>query len=227
MSESKPLNQMAKYQNWHRHLEENQIILDSIDPIYVHRAQQDGSVLYALLQVDGKTPEGTKLNPICFLKGDAVSILVVLIDEETEEKYVLLVRQRRTCDGSLTYEHPAGMINEDDSSPQAVAVRELKEETGLPVNPADVKPLFSRPLFSATATSDEALHFFYYEHRLALAAIKALEGKSTGHEGENEHTHLHIATFPEAQQRVANLHGVLGHLLYLKQVGDYTLMDQL
>jgi ADP-sugar diphosphatase len=218
MSESKPLNQTAKYQTWHRHLEENQITVNGIDPIYVHRAEKGGNA---------KTPEGAKLNPICFLKGDAVSILVVLIDQQTEEKYVVLVRQRRTCDGSVTYEHPAGMIDDEESSPQTVAVRELAEETGLPVEPADVKPLFSRPLFSATATSDESLHFFYYERRMAFVDIKALDGRSTGKERENEHTHLHIATFPEAQQRLANLHGILAHLLYLKQVGDYGLMSQL
>ena len=227
MRDPKPLTETAKYQNWHRHLEENQITLNGIDPIYVHRTEKDGSVLYALLKVDGKTPEGTKLNPICFLKGDAVSILVVLIDQQTEEKYVVLVSQRRISDGSLTYEHSAGMIDDEESSPQEVAVRELGEETGLPIEPSNVKPLFSRPLFSATATSDEALHFFYYECRMVLTDINALDGKATGKEGENGHTHLHITTFPDAQQRVANLHGILAHLLYLKQVGDYGLMSQL
>lgn len=227
MNEPKPLNQTTKYQNWLRHLDENQITLHSAEPIHVHRAQKYGSVLYALLQVDAQTPEGTKLNPICFLKGDAVSILVVLIDQQTAEKYVVLVRQRRISDGSLTFEHPAGMIDEEDSSPQEVAVRELGEETGLPIEPSDVMPLFNGPLFSATATSDETLYFFYVERRMPLADIKALEGRSTGKEGENEHTYLHIVTFPEAQRQVANLHGVLGHLLYLKQVGDYGLMSQL
>lgn len=87
---------------------------------------------------------------------------------------------------------------------------------GLPIESSDIKLLFSRPLFSATATSDEARFFFYYERRMALADINALDGKSMGKKGENEHRLLHIATFPEAQQRVANLHGVLAHLLYLK-----------
>jgi ADP-sugar diphosphatase len=227
MSDLKLLNQTAKYQNWHRHLEENQITIHKIDPLYIHRAEQDGSVLYALLRLDARSPEGATLNPICFLKGDAVSILVVLIDQQTEDKYVLLVRQRRIGDGSITYEHPAGMIDEKDPSPLAVAVRELGEETGLPVDPSEVQLLFSRPLFSATSTSDEALYFFYLERRMSLADIKALHGKPTGEEGENEHTYLHIATFSEAHQQVANLHGVLAHLLYVKQIGDYELMRQL
>lgn len=40
MDELKPLNETAKYQNWHRHLKENQITLNSIDPIYIHRSDE-------------------------------------------------------------------------------------------------------------------------------------------------------------------------------------------
>ncbi|WP_420148220.1 NUDIX hydrolase [Spirosoma sp.] len=227
MNEPIPLTQSAKYQNWYQNLEKNQVTINAIDPIYVHRAQKDGSVLYALMKIDAQAPEGDKLNPICFLKGDAVSVLVVLIDQQTEDKYVLLVTQRRTCDGSLTYEHPAGMMDEEDSSPHEVAVRGLGEETGLQIETDDVKPLFNRPLFSATSTSDEALCFFYYERRMPLADIKALDGRSTGEESENEHTRLAIVTFSEAQQRVDNIHGILAHLIYLKEIGDYELMRQL
>jgi|GEM_PF-5875686 len=68
MSESKPLVQTAKFQNWQRHPEVNQIMVSRIDPLYVHLALKDGSVLYALLKVEAQAPEGVKLNPICFLE---------------------------------------------------------------------------------------------------------------------------------------------------------------
>ena len=141
MPDLKPLGDVPKYQNWYRHLEENKIKINQIEPLYIHRADKDDSVLYTLLKLDADTPEGTKLNPICFLKGDAVSMLVVLIAQDTNEKYVLLVRKRRVCDGSTTYEHPAGMIDASDSSPIEVAAREIKEETKLPIEPSDLKPL--------------------------------------------------------------------------------------
>jgi ADP-sugar diphosphatase len=224
MEQQKQLNDAAKYQTWRSHLEQNQITINQVEPLYVHQAQKDGSLLYALLKLDADTAEGTKLNPICFLKGDAVSVLVSLIAEETNDKYVLLVKQRRICDGSFTYEHPAGMIDEDDPSPIEVAARELGEETQLDVKPTELKPLFNKPLFSASSTSDEALHFFYLERRMPLSDIQALNGKSTGEEEENEHTQLCIATMPEAHQLVSNMHGVMSHLLYLKQVGDYQTM---
>ncbi len=227
MTDQEQLTDSAKYQNWHRHLNENDIRLNDVEELYLHRADKDDSILYALLKVDADTPEGTKLNPICFLKGDAVSMLVVLIDDETNDKYVVLVRQRRLCDGSATYEHPAGMIDEDDSSPIEVAARELKEETQLAVEPGELKALFNKPLFSASSTSDEALYFFYLERRMPLSKIKALHGRATGKKSEHEHTQLHIARFSEAHQMVSNMHGVLGHLLYLQQVDDFETMKLL
>lgn len=222
-----PLNDAPKYKTWRGHLTQNQIAINHVEELHVQRAGKDGSVLYATLQIDADTPDGTKLNPICFLKGNAVSMLVVLIDELMSDKYVLLVKQRRICDGSELYEHPAGMIDEEDHSPVEVAARELKEEARLDVAPDELKPLFDKPLFSATSTSDEALHFFYLERRLPLAEIRAMDGQSTGAEGENEHTKLHIAPLPEAHRLVRNIHGVMSHLLYLQRVGDYDLLKQL
>lgn len=224
MTTQKQLDKSPKYQAWRSQLEQHQITVNQIEPLYIHQADKDGSLLYALLNVDADTPEQTKLNPICFLKGHAVSMLVVLIAEETNARYVLLVKQRRLCDGSFTYEHPAGMIDEDDPSPVDVAARELGEETQLTVDPGELTPLFDRPLYSATSTTDEALYFFYLERRMPMADIDALKGQSTGEEDENEHTQLHVATFPEANRLVSNIHGVMSHLQYLKLVGDYETM---
>ncbi|SOD96978.1 NUDIX hydrolase [Spirosoma fluviale] len=225
--DSQQLNDATKYKNWRSQLLNNQIAINHINPLYIHRAQKDGSILYALLDLDATPPEVTTLNPICFLKGDAVSMLVVLIAEETNEKYVLLVKQRRICNGDFTYEHPAGMIDEEDPSPIEVAARELGEEAQLDVDPSELTPLFNKPLYSATATSDEALHFFYLERWMSLADIQAMNDKSTGAEGENEHTQLYIATFPEAHGLVSNIHGVMSHLQYLQKVGDFETMKKL
>jgi ADP-sugar diphosphatase len=221
------LNQSAKYRQWHNQLTKHKVIVNELETVYVHHAQKDQQVLYALLRLDAETGEGIKLNPICFLKGDAVSMLVVLIAEETNEKYVVLVKQPRICNGSFTFEHPAGMIDETDHEPVEVAARELGEETQLQVDPSELIPLFHKPLFSATATSDEALHFFYLERRMPLNEILAMNSKKTGEADENEHTQLYISPFREAHQLVSNIHGVMIHLLYLKTVGDYATLQSL
>lgn len=225
--EEQALDNAIKYKTWRNHLTNNQIKVKHLQELHVQRADKDGSVLYALLNIDADTPEGNQLAPICFLKGDAVSILVVLIDEQTNDRYVLLVKQRRICDGSELYEHPAGMVDEADESPVDVAAHELEEEAQLTVSPDELKPLFDKPLFSSTSTSDEALHFFYLERRLPLAKIKAMHGRQTGEEGENEHTQLHIVTLSDAHRLIRNIHGVMSHLQYLKLIGDYETLKQL
>jgi 8-oxo-dGTP pyrophosphatase MutT (NUDIX family) len=227
MKKNQLLNDALKYQTWRNHLTEQQIKINDVQELHVQRADKDGSVLYALLNVDATAPEGNKLNPICFIKGDAVSMLVVLIDEQTDDKYVLLVKQRRICDGSELFEHPAGMIDEDDESPVAVAARELGEEAQLEVKPDELKPLFDKPLFSSTSTTDEALYFFFLERRMPLADIRAFHGRQTGAEGENEHTQLHIATLPDAHRLIRNIHGIMSHLQYLKLIGDHETLKQL
>lgn len=227
MEKQESLDNAGKYKAWREALTQNGITVNKVEELHVQRRHKDGGVLYALLNIDAEAPEGTKLNPICFLKGDAVSVMVVLIDDETDDRYILLVRQRRICDGSELHEHPAGMIDDDDDQPIDVAARELNEETQLDVKADELKPLFDRPLFSATATSDEALHFFYLERRMPLAEIQALNGRKTGAEGENEHTRLYVATLPEAHRLVHNIHGIMAHLLYLQQVGDYETMKVL
>ena len=227
MDKPQELKDSVKYQTWRSHLEQNQIKINDVEELHVERTDKDGSVLYALLNVDADAPEGNKLNSICFLKGDAVSMLVVLIDDQTDDKYVLLVKQRRICDGSELYEHPAGMIDEDDDAPAQVAARELDEEARLDVKPDELKPLFDKPFFTSTATTDEALHLFYLERRMPLSDIRAMQGRETGAEGEDEQTQLHIATLPEAHRLIRNLHGIMSHLQYLKLIGDYETLKRL
>ena len=226
MDHEEPFEQSPKYTNWRARLEKNQIKIEEIKPLHIERTD-DGEVLYVLVHADTQTPEGHAMPPICLLKGDAVTMLVVLIDEQTDDKYVLLVQQRRIADGSLVIEHPAGMIDEGDGSPVEVAARELKEETDLDVSPDELVLLSWQPWFSASATSDERLYFFYLERRMPSSAIQAMHGKQTGEEEENEHTTLLVMPFPEAHRAVRNMHGVLGHLLYLKQIGDYEMMQRL
>ncbi|GAB3279522.1 hypothetical protein GCM10027347_54300 [Larkinella harenae] len=225
MEQQEPFQNSFKFKAWQHALQAQEVQLREVQEIYTRRGKE-GNVLHALVKIDTQAPDGGQLAPLCFIKGHAISIVVVLIDEKSGDKFVLLVRQRRVCNGSRTYEHPAGMV-EDDEEPLAVAVRELEEETGLQATPDEIIPLGSKPWFSATSTSDEALFFFYCERSMPGSAIQALHGKQMGKASENEQTELHIATFPEAHQVVSNIHGIMGHFLYLQTVGDYETMKML
>ena len=87
--------------------------------------------LFAKLRADARDLSGRPTNGIVLLRGDAVGILVVLRVEGEAEPRLLLTRQARVpaAEPSLA-EIPAGMMDGSES-PREVAVREMKEETGL------------------------------------------------------------------------------------------------
>ena len=55
---------------------------------------------------------------------------VALILPVTSNQEIILVRQYRHGAGEILLELPAGTFNPNEESPQAAAIRELKEETG-------------------------------------------------------------------------------------------------
>lgn len=219
------LQEAPKFRFWKRQAESNGLKINGINDFYIRR-RHNGEVLFAMLEVDADTPEGDKIPPALFLKGHAASVLVCLIDKDTREKFVVLVRQRRISDGSHTYEHPAGMVDADDA-PDEVAARELGEEIGLEATAAELTKLNPRLWFPSTGTSDEAMHFFYIERELPRDQIMTFHHKNMGNQSEYERITTVVTSLPEAHKLVNNINGLLIHFLYLKHVGDYETMKLL
>jgi ADP-ribose pyrophosphatase len=86
--------------------------------------------------------------------GESVSL--VALDGEGR---LLMVRQYRHAAERWLLEIPAGGVDDDDASPEAAALRELREETGFR---ADLTPLGG--FFLACGYSDEYMHVFLAEH---------------------------------------------------------------
>ncbi len=217
-----PLEQAHKFQFWQEQMISNGLTINKIDEKYIRR-RHNGEVLFAMLEVDATTPEGDKIPPALFLKGHAASMLVCLIDDKTGEKFVVLVRQRRICDGSHTYEHPAGMVDASDA-PDEVAARELGEEIGLIVEPSDLTKLNSQLFFPSTGTSDEGMHFFFIERTLPHEEIMAYHHKNMGSTSEFERITTIVTSLPESHKLINNVNGLLLNFMYLKHVGDYKTM---
>lgn len=219
------LTDAPKFKFWKSQLEENGLVINGIQDHFIRR-RHNGEVLFALLTLDATTPEGDKIPPVCFLKGHAVSVLVCLVDEQTQEKFVVLVRQRRISDGSQTYEHPAGMVDADDD-PAEVAAREVGEEIGLAITPAELTKLHNKLCYPSTGTSDEAMHYYFVEKFMNRADIQAFQDKNMGVQSEFERITTVVTSLPEAHQLINNVNGLLIHFLYLQYVSDYETMQKM
>lgn len=217
MPVSQNLARAPKYTRWLRLLKENGLDIHDVDEVYTKfRASDD--LLFALVNLDATTPEGHKIPPICFIKGEIVSVLVCLIDEATGEKYNLLVKQRRICTGGNIYEQVAGMVDKDDD-PLEVAVKEVAEETGVTVTADQVHLLNTEILYATTGTSDEAMHFYYCELTMSHEKIMSYHAQHTGEAGEHEFIVTHVVPLQEAKRLITNCNGLLNIFLYEQAVG--------
>ncbi|MBN8822790.1 MULTISPECIES: NUDIX domain-containing protein [unclassified Spirosoma] len=219
------LEEAHKFRYWKSQMEANGMKINTINDFYIRR-RHNGEVLFAMLEVDADTPEGDKIPPALFLKGHAASMLVCLIDKETKEKFVVLVKQRRIADGSQIYEHPAGMVDASDAADD-VAAREIGEEVGLTVTASELTKLNPRVWYPSTGTSDEGMHFFYVEREMTREEIMSFHHKNMGSQSEHERIVSVVATIPESHKLITNVNGLLLNFLYLKHVGDYETMKLL
>ncbi|WP_149243424.1 NUDIX domain-containing protein [Dyadobacter sp. 32] len=214
-----------KYNLWRNKLLKSGLEIHDIDELYT-RYNGHGEVLFSLLYTDATTPEGNKIPPICFLKGEVVCVLICLIDSITRQKFLILVQQRRICDGSLTYEHPAGMLD-SESDAASVAAREVFEETGIAIEKKQLIQLNKDPFYPSTGTSDEAMFLFYCELELTMEQIQSYDNQTQGMLSEHEYIHTVVVPFAEGHKLITNTNGILLDFLYLKDVKDWELMQAL
>lgn len=211
------LQQSPKYIRWVNLLSENGLDIHDIEEVFT-RHNHKGEALFSLLMLNATTPEGDKIPPICFLKGLVVCVLVCLIDEETGERYNLLVKQRRIATGGFIYEQVAGMVD-GDTDPQVIAAKEVAEETGIEVKPEQAIRLNEKILYPSTGTSDEGMYFYYCELKMSREKIFSYDANETGVEDEHERIYTHVATFSEAKKLITNVNGLMNIYLYEEAIG--------
>ena len=73
---------------------------------------------------------------------------------------IVLVRQFRYPIAAYVYEFPSGIVDPGETYREA-AVREMKEETGLLLQPLNVDPLFETPRFQTIGMTDESCATVY------------------------------------------------------------------
>ena len=73
---------------------------------------------------------------------------------------VVLIRQFRYPLGGYVYELPAGLVDPGENY-HVAAVRELKEETGLELQPLEVDEIYQKPYFTTVGMTDESCGTVY------------------------------------------------------------------
>ena len=92
-------------------------------------------------------------------RNDADGVVIYSLYGKKRDK-VVLIRQFRYTIGDYIYEFPAGLVDGDEDFHDA-AVRELKEETGLKLEPIKVAESYERPYYTTIGMSDEACATVY------------------------------------------------------------------
>lgn len=73
---------------------------------------------------------------------------------------VVLIRQYRYPVGGYVYELPAGLVDPGENYHET-AVRELKEETGLTLEPIEADEIYEKPYFTTVGMTDESCATVY------------------------------------------------------------------
>lgn len=134
--------------------------------------------------------DGRKVPGAALLRGDSVSVLVVLHCPGHAARTILTREPRLpvACPDLLAL--PAGML--DGGELVSTALRELAEEVGRDLTvPAD-RLVELTTVWLSPGGCDEAITLYAVDLEIEAATMAALEGRRTGNLDEHESIHLHV-----------------------------------
>ena len=156
--------------------------------------------------MNGDTVHDKPLPGICFLRGNAVAILVALFCDDGRV-YSLLTDQPRVPLGMASVlELPAGMLDNDAHSVTGIAVQEMREECGITVRDTDFVDLTELACQEAVAAGnlpipalspsggacDEMLRYLYLEKSVTTAELEEMKGRLHGLRDHGEYITLTV-----------------------------------
>lgn len=142
---------------------------------------------YILFEAQGAlTHEGAEFpGNVTLIRGDAVAVMIVLVDDSDGSEWTVLVRQPRIAAGDADYEEiPAGMV--DEGVFMSTALRELEEEVGADLEIAETDLHLLRTFMPSPGGCDETIKVYYARKEVSTALIGALRGRKAGAADEGE-----------------------------------------
>ena len=215
--------EMKAFADWCTNFDSQLFDKCTFTTIYIQHIDMFGPrVGFLKFKTDMKRKGSNKdVSSIVFMRGGAVAMLVILRCKETNVKYALVTVQTRVPAGKYAFaEIPAGML--DDSGDFAgVAAKEMKEETGLIVNTADLVDMIAAAglehtggVYPSVGGCDEFLKFCLYEKVMSKEKIEELEGKCTGNIEEGEEIKLKIVPLNKLAETCPDMKTLTALYLY-------------
>jgi len=144
------------------------------------------------------TFNGMRCKRVVFIRGGAVAVLLKIKSKLDGNTYVVYVRQPRNAVGVRDLiEIPAGMLDGVTGTLKAngVAVKEIKEETGIDIQKDDLFLLGSG--FPSAGGCDELISLYEVNLLADDSFIQDLIGKKTGELGSDEQITVGIAEYED------------------------------
>ena len=135
------------------------------------------------------------------LSGGSVTIVPLIQCYETKQIMTMLVKQPRIAFGGLSYEFPAGMVD-DSTDFELAAIREFEEECGFKVSRNDLIDVGkiihneSATFYNYSQFFDEFISVYIVKKVMTQKEIKAIEGRNGGID-EDEQITQHIVPFDD------------------------------
>jgi 8-oxo-dGTP pyrophosphatase MutT (NUDIX family) len=154
------VHEFAPFREWLTTLRENLLGCEDtcLRSITVRDVYTVGNrILFLFLDVD-VTMRNVRLPGAVLLRGATVAVMLWYTDDDGNV-FVVMVRQPRVATGRMTWEVPAGMIRSDGDIAGSM-FDEIREETGLTVNVADLTHHRTTRPFTSSGILDERVELF-------------------------------------------------------------------
>ena len=175
---------------------------------------KSGKVLFIKLSTE-IYKDSNKVPGIVLLRSSCVAILPVL-KTTSGRTYIVLVGQSRVASGEeITYEIPAGIVEENEFEAHA-ALRELKEETTIEKSNYDEFGALTDPLYTSVGILNETIKIYHLEKKVDDAYIENLKSISCGEASENEYIKLALIDLDEDSffDYTSDMKSVLAYIAY-------------
>ncbi|GAB5587901.1 hypothetical protein Unana1_02801 [Umbelopsis nana] len=208
----KPVFEFQPFKDWCATFEEelsqtNDIKLNSIQVQNVD-VFGNGKTGFVKFKADVELTEtGKKLPGIVFMRGGAVSVLLILRASDSSDKsdrVIFTLQPRVPVPSTQMPELPAGMLDGSGNF-SGTAAKEIEEETGLSIEEHELTDLTElaygdtfRGVYSSPGGSDEFLRLFLCVKSLPSKQIDELEGKLTGLRDHGEAIILKLVKLEDA-----------------------------